>query len=778
MYNYSSRTQKYINKEIDARLGEITAQGLVRSEEEYRKLIQEMVNSAELDAGRITNPVKYVVTPDEVVSSILLNDLFKDLEADLRVLHGELRDARKILDMSLVRNKVFYRRIKTKLASIWKEISQYRESSFNTESADYTFFESFDSDESAMVLSGLTIDKKTGIIHLTPASVKTHNEQRDIQEVSVSIYPPENKDGGVYNTTNPANKIDLNYATGDRQMMKNGLWKVQVLAAAVPENVLDPLRRNSTSIYTGLVASVDIVFAGQKTINELALDPYGEFETKIIGVLYKKTLTGPWAAVTTTDNDAVVTPVMANSSDWMHIRNIDTINAKALRIILHQESHVVLSKLLSKVDNMVDKMVTDLRENRYKKLNYKYKYSDAMPRVSDVDKNQGTLYDEVMDSLEEGGTLEQLEKKVGDLLIPKPLEIDQDIQNWKVYNTGAWSVEPKTVIYPPSAAGIYLSHDLRDKDSGFRLDAGAATEATLYTKQTEPQSTLIEWYLVADNGTDKATEIPIIPNNDLYRTEIVSYGTYYPLSNTASATTYRTNVTMRNTDKLIKLDFPIHPNYLGEVSIYENGTEIVNENSTMVDVRGKLIESYNSTELYLSGVELKAGSHIYAIKYIPALLDTVKVWTITPSKDPDPGYIDLGTAMVFTNERLATAMAQLLPKVDLHVAKAPSHVTKAESYDVKLRLCTKQEYDDWFLGGRVAFFVDACVDNDDVPLIGWMKDMSVGMEHHSTVTKLTWLYEGTYPIKPYSDDSLDKDTWAHLPSAPPALSVKDKQYGY
>ena len=776
MFNYKSQTEKYINKELDIRLGEFTTQGIVKSEEEYKKIIDGLLKSIEGDAGRITSSTRYLVRPDETVASGKINNLFKDLESDMRILHNELRDAKKVMDLSLARNKIFFRHIKDKVASIWKEIGKFRETSFNTESADYTFFESFDADDSNMTLSGLTVDRKKGILHLTPAEVDTHFESRDIQEVTLSLYPPENRDGGVYETTNPNNKITADYDSGNRDMMKSGLWKVQLLTADVPSTLLDVLTKSTTTTYRGVVAYLDIVFTGQKTINEFGFDPYGEFPVKILGIRYKKTLASDWQTATTTDNEEVESHVIAEDSDWMYIRNINTITARCIRIILHQENYITVSKLMSSVDSMVDKMIRDLQEKRYQKSDYRYKFTDAIPRVSDTDEEHGTLYDEIMKIIEEDGSIDSLETKISEVLIPQPAEINTDIRNWKVYNIGAWSIEPKFVTYAPAAAGIYMSHDPLDRKSGFRFNNGAPTEATLYTRQTEPTGTAIEWYLTADNGVDAQVDIPIIPNSDLYRTEVISIGKYYPLSNVATDSTYRTTTNLNNVDNVIKLDFPIHPAYVGEVILYENGKELVNENAATIDVRGKVIEMYNSTELYIPDIDIESGRFIYAIKYIPAAIDTVKCWVLVPTRKRQSGYIDIGSAMIFANPQLAKFFASYLPKIKLGDLDAPPHVSRSDNYQVRMHLCTKDEYDDWFVGGRVPIFIDACVDTDAKPGIEWLFKNTAKINHNSTPTRLTWLYNNVNPIKPYSDDASDKDTWSSLPSAPPMLNLYKKQY--
>lgn len=769
MFNYRNKTSKYINKEVDLRVGKLTSQGLIKSEEEYKKVIDNMIKTINSDLGRVTDPRNYQALPDQIVSSNDFRGLFTDLESDLRILHRELKDAHKILDMSLTRNMVFFRRIKNKIASMWKELSKMRETSFNIESADYTFFESFDSSEGSMILSGLSIDKKTGEIQLTPLSTKTHYESKDIQEVAVTMYPPENTDGGVYQTTSPANKIDLNYDKGTREMMKSGLWKIQLLTADIPRTNLDPLGKASTTSYSGLVAYVDITFTGPKLINEIGFDPYGEFKTKILGVRYKKTLDSQWENMTTTDDFNQTKSINGSSSDWIYMRNINPVHARVLRLVVHQENHSTVSKLLSKVDTMVDKVVRDLVERRYSKSAYNYKFTDEMPRVSDQDKDRGTLYDDVMRAIEEEQDIETVESKIQEILVPQPAEIDQNIQNWKIYNTGAWSIEPKTVQYPPSAVGVYISHDPRDKNGGFKLAEGSPTEATLYTRQTEPAGTIVEWYLLADNGSAKPVEIPIIPNNDLYRTEVVSIGKYYPLDkDNTNRSSKPTNI-----NQMIKVDFPIHPAYLGEIIITENGKEIVNENSDQIEVRGKIIETYNSTELYIPDVDIKPGN-IYSIKYIPALIDCVRCYVLVPSVEPtDKTKIDVGTALVFANEGMAEKFAKNMSYVNMN--EAPEWVVKSESYNVKSHLCTKHEFDSWFESGRVPMFVDEAIDNDDKPGVSWLP-YGHGKVYKSAKTRLTWLFRDNDRIKPFSDNQVDNTTWSELIAAPPVLSMRQKHY--
>lgn len=768
MFNYESKTEKYINKEIDLRVGELTSQGLIKSEQEYKKVIEDLLSALQLDFGRITNPRKYLAIPDEVVSSLVLNNFFKDIESDIRILYQELSDSNKILGFTFNRNKVFFRHIKDKIEAMWKEIGHFRETSFNVESGDYTFFESFDSDMSSMVLSGLTVDKKTGMLHLLPASIKTHNESWDIQDVNVTIFPSDNKDGGVFVTSSPQNDADREYASGDRTMFKSGLWKIQLLTADIPKSVLDPMNAGTTLTYNGILAYLDITFAGPKLINELGIDPYGEFSTNIIGIRYRSTLTDSWHSVTTTNSDGDVLQVETSGKDWIYLRNIDPIHARVIRIIFQQENHTTISKLLSNLDVMTDKIVRDLMEKRYEKSYYNYKFLDEIPRVSDVNEDTGTLYNEIIDAIEEEKDIDNVEGRISELLIPSPTTIAENIQNWKVYNLGAWSIEPKTVIYAPGAVGIYYSHDPRNTNSGFKFDSGAPTEATLYTTQEEPNGTMIEWSLISTIDNSQM-EIPILPNNDLFRTEILSFGKYQPLDNI----TKRTKIDVRNLNQLIKLDFPIHTGYLSEVSIFENGTEILNYSSSAFDATGYLMELYNTSEIYISELNINPMT-TYVIKYIPSTLETVQCWVLQPNKNStDHTKIDIANTMVFANEGMARKFASNLKQ--LSIANAPSWITKSDDYSVRSHLCTRNEYNEWFLGGRVPIFIDAIADFDTKPGIDWLP-YSHGKVYYSAITKLTWLYNSNIGIKPYSDTKVDPYTWNELTSAPPNIHVKTKSY--
>lgn len=774
-YAYEDQSRNLINKEIDARVGALTAKGLIKSESEYKKTIQSLLDSINFDFGRITSATNYHVKADDVVSSASLNGLFSDIEADLRILHTELDNAQKVLDLSLNRNKLFYRRIKTKLAAMSKEISKFRESSYNTESADYVFFESFDAENSTMSLRELSIDKKLGIVHLTPQIIKTHNKSDNIREVGITIYPVENKDGGVYDTTNSSNKLTFNYTTGDRNMLKDGLWKTQLLTAKIPETPLDIFNRGTTVKYNGIVVYIDIHFTGRKFINELGIDPYGEFPLDVIGVRFKRSEGSSWENFSTLLDNGLRKNISGSGSDWIYFRNIDPTYCNSIRIMLFQENYNTLSKLLSKVDTMVDKIVRDLVERRYEKTEYSYKFFDEMPRVQNESIATSTLYDEVMNVIETENDVEVLEDKLGDLLVPEPDNIEQDISNWKLYNVGAWSIEPKMVSYSPNAVGTYISHDLKDRRSGFKLDNGSPTEVKLYTKQTEANSTFIEWSLLNEDGT---IEIPIIPNNDRWRSESAAVAEYYPLKNL----THRTNTDLRNLNQVVKLDFPVHHGYISEIEIFENGNSVFSANADTVGQRGNMAELYNSTELYFSDIEFKKNK-MYVIKYLPALIDIVQCWVLRPNieqaqnlDDSNAFNLDVASAMVFANENLAKVVAEKISTFDFSTTN--SFLTKSNSYTPVLALCTSVEYNQWFKNGEDGMFIDLVVNaasTSNYPGDQIVELLPDNVTANLDFTRMSWLYNPNFTQKPYSESS-DAYTWAALPPAAPIIHNKEKHY--
>ena len=58
----------------------------------------------------------------------------------------------------------------------------------------------------------------------------------------------------------------------------------------------------------------------------------------------------------------------------INIRNINPVHAKALRFVVFQENYQTVSKILSRVDKMADKLIRDLVERKYSKIDYKYKF--------------------------------------------------------------------------------------------------------------------------------------------------------------------------------------------------------------------------------------------------------------------------------------------------------------------------------------------------------------------------------------------------------------------
>lgn len=761
MYIFQDKNNQYLNEEVDLRLTELTAQGLIKSEDEYKRVVESTLRSIDADLQRITDIKKYVVKSDDVVSSQQLNALFVDLESDMRILHKELSDIHHVIDITFDRNKLFYRRIKNRIASIWKEIQHFRETSFNLEGVTYIFFESF-SENALMYLTGLNVDKKTGTLVLSPAYLNSFNDSSEVAGVEMTLFPAGNRDGGLVDTTNTRNTFEYNYKSGDRTLLKDGLWKVQMLAEDIPEVILDVFHRGTNLNYKGMVAQVDINFVSQKLINEINIDPYGDFNTKVLSVSYQiDESSTTWNNVVDEDGNVVT----GSDVDWIVLRNFVPFSAKKLRIVFHQPNYQIINRLLTQVDNMVDKMVKALIEQRFDKINYSYKTPDQFPKYDTSE--EANLYDEVMNIIEEGGDITTLESQITNLLVPPPINIQADIRNWKLFNLGAWSIDPRNAAYNPQSVGVYISHDPRDRMSGFKMNNGCPNYAKLYTKQQEPASTSIEWSLMADVDGINYVDIPIIPNNDIWRNESALYNEYLPLKRAVSP--YRTNTSLRNSYNMFKLDFPVHPSYQSVFKVMENGKEFVEENY-------QYFEFYNSTELFISTADFTNGN-TYSLKYVPAIIDTVRCWTLIPNKIPDIGRIDFGSMCVFANKQAAERMKSIL--TEGRFGTKPSHVDVAYNYTVTSHLCTRKEYNEWFSDGYVDTFIDAAVDNDDDRnnLVSWFINGDKRTPYNSDVTKATWLYRSdASAYKPYSENNIDLYTWRYLKSAVPSIKVQRIQY--
>lgn len=758
-YIYPNQSDTLINKEIDLRLGEFTAQGAIKSEKEYKDTIAGILANIDTSFSRITTLNKYKVTGDDTVFSKNLSELFRDLEADIRILHSEVYNAKLVLDISLSRNKIFFSRIKEKISAMYKEIAKFRETSFNVESADYLFFESFDAENSSMVLNGMTIDSKTGEAHLTPVSITIYNNSSDINSVEVSIYPVSNIDGGTYDTTNPSNTLPQNYLKGSRNMLKSGLWKVQMITAGIPSVKLDLFGKGYNE-YRGVVATVDIEFTSLKLINEIGIDPFGEFSTTIAGIQYKTSTDGSWQLVTSTNPDGTKQGASDTGSDWIYFRNLDTFSAKWLRIVFLQENFSTVQKLLNSVDTMVDQVVRDLVERRYEETSYSFKFVDQLPRAK-TEEDHSSLYSEVMNAIETAPDVESLENRVSDLIIPKPKKIEKDISNWKIYNLGMWSFEPKQVLYNSKSVGTYYSHDPRGL-AGFRMDKGAPTQVTLYTRQTEPGNTMIEWSLVNDDGT---VEIPIMPVGSTWRSEAISYANYTPLENE------RSSLNLTNKSTVIKLDFPVHTAYTGEIYIYQNGKLVASSFSN------EGISFLNSTELYLSSLDLSNGK-IYTVKYIPAFIDTVECWILSPNtvptiKDDDTINIDVSNGLVFANKFVADSVKTILEGINIQEGVAQI----AGKYSDPIRcLCTTREYYDWFSDGRANAFVDELFMDNGIDVVKLLTENGLveSIKWSTSSTKLSYFYNKQL-AGPVSDTG-NGLTWDAMMSAPPLITKKIKQY--
>ena len=764
MYIFPDKNNGLLNQEVNLRLTQLTSQGLIKSEDEYKNIIQTTLNSIDKNLSRITDLKKYTVKTDDTISSKQLNNLFIDLQSDMRILHQEMADINRVINLTYETNKLFYRRLKNRLAVIWKEIELFRQQSFNIESSTYTFFESF-SDSSEMYLVDLLVDTKTGILGITPAFINSFSDSSDVALVEMTLYPEPNKDGGLFDTTTAENTFSYNYtsANGDRMMLKNGLWKVQMLTAAVPELALDIFNVGTTTSYRGVIAQVDITFVGQKMINKIDIDPYGDFSTTILGMSYLPDETsGSWINVTDDSKNVI----SGSDVDWIVFKNFTPFSAKKLRLMVYQPNYQNINRLLNSVDSMVDSMVQGLVEKRFDKINYQYNGPEEFPQYNSFE--DGDIYDEVMDVIENGGQIATLESKITDLLVPQPIAIQGDITNWKLFNMGAWEIDPQNVGYAPNAMGIYISHDPNDHTAGYKMTNGTPTYARLYTTETEDNTCSVEWSLLADVDGVNYVEIPIMSNTENTRTESVDTASYIPLQYAIKP--YRTNINYNNLSSMIKLDFPIHPSYVSEITVLENGNSFIVYDLSYADF-------YNSTELYLPTANFNSNSS-YVIKYTPAIIDTVKVWTLVPNITPSNGVIDFGSMCAFANSIAADNMINILQnfKAASNTPK-PSNISIAGSYTKVFHLCTRTEFDAWFNKGQVNTFIDAAVESatDSSNQISWFVGGAPDYVYNSEVTKLTWLYKSNVP-SPYSENTTDMYTWDNLISAVPQLTIKRIQY--
>ena len=758
MYIFPDKNNGYLNQEVDLRLSQLTSQGLIKSEDEYKLVVQNTLNSINSDLSRITNLSNYTVKLDDPVSSTQLNNLFIDLQSDMRILHQEMVDINRVIDITFERNKLFYRRLKNRIAAMWKQIELFRQQSFNLEGSTYTFFESF-SENSGMYLVDLDVDTKSGILALTPGYINSFNSSADVANVTMTLFPEANKDGGLFDTTNATNTFTYNFTQGDRMMLRNGLWKMQMLTAAVPEIALDVFNTGNTQSYRGIVAYVDITFASQRLINHIDIDPYGDFTTTILSLSYLPSETSvDWLNVV--DNTGNL--ISGADNDWIVLRNFVPFSAKTLRIKFYQPNYQTVNQLLNQVDSMVDKMVQGIIENRFDKIKYNYNGPDQFPKFNSF--TDGDIYDQVMDIIETGGDISTLQGQITNLLIPQPITIQADVSNWKLFNLGAWEIDPQLVGYAPQSVGIYVSHDPTDHTMGYQLAGGSPTYARLYTSQTEENTTSIEWSLLADVDGLNYVEIPIMANTDTYRIESCICGDYNALKYSTSI--YRTNTNYSNKYSMIKLSFPVHPEYQSLLTIYENGVEFISNDLSYADF-------YNSTELYLPTSNFVAGNS-YTIKYVPAVIDTVKVWTIAPNQTPIHGMIDFGSMCAFANAKAADNMINILSNFS---GTPPSNVSIASSYTKVSHLCTRTEFDNWFRKGVVNTFIDAAVDHDDnmTTTISWFTGGSIHFEYHTSDTRATWLYRSNCTT-PYSENNNNVYTWDAMVSAVPNIKVTRNQF--
>lgn len=651
-FSYTGNLKDIQNKLVAQSIREVSNIGLLKSEEAILSVIKSYTDRFKSVEGRLTDARKYIVNSRDVIKVQQFNDLFESIHIDLASLYGELELVDTVLGLNLHRNKNYISIIKKRIADLWLRLHSARLNIYDSNPGSESYYESFNSQFNLLTYNNITVDKKFGVLHLTPIHIDMHNESTEIKSITASTYPANNEEGGVLHTTNILNTFLENYSSGPRDMLKNGLWKEEVLTSDIPDmcvNIGD-IDNKIFKSYKGVVSLVDIEFSSATLINRFDFDLFGDMVTSIDQILYKTSDDSEWKTVVyeAEDEDTLEIEgpfsVVARGSSFnvLNFMNLVPIKATRLRIIFLKSNYSLVDSTVVTNDAINKEIFEDFSERRYEVFRFGTSIDDQLS--APVNDENFSLYSKIMEIIESTRDIDRMLHKINKLLNPQVQLTTVDFQRLLKYEVGAWSIEPYEETYTNSLASFQsINYKLADK---------SLISVSLLTKQSTPKSSSCTWYV--NIGKDR---VPILENSSVWRKEP---------ANTLKLSGLPIISNFPGT--FILLDFPIDVTLASTLKMYHNGEllEGVLDN----------VAFFNTRLLYLDGLTFESTNLV--VRYPVDQFECVNLYGISA------GYPDRYSCGIVSSRR--TALQCLVDNV-------PS---LKEKYVVSSILSTRSEARQWF----------------------------------------------------------------------------------
>lgn len=660
-FNFNSSIRDIQNRIISSTIKEVSNIDLLRSEEAIRDVIKSYTDRFRAVEGMLTDVSKYVAKSKEIIKLEDINKMFESIYIDLAALYNDLEIVDSVLTLNENRNKNFFSVIKKRVRDLWQRLELTRLQVYDLAPSDESFYESFYSAINSTFTSHVMVDKKNGFLALESKRKRLLNSDPYIKSVTSTTYPVENEDGGVIFTTSPLNDLNENYKNGTRDLLSNGLWKEEILCTDIPDMIFDS--GFGIKNYRGVVSMVDIEYAFPVEINRLDVDVFGEKALDIDRVLYKQTENDSWTPLVFEADDPLLTndptlnlkyeSVQGRAFDIISFMNISKVKVKYLRIVFNQQNYSLLDSNALPERTLEQQIEEDLSERRYELLKFDASLEEELS--TPVNESNGSLYHKVISAIESTRNIETILIKIQNILVPQIDVVTSNHSKTALFEIGAWSIEPKIEEYT-ELEGKYDStpYKIREKN---------LIGVQLKVDQEVPNASTANWY-VTINGMD----IPVLENDSTWRKEPMNFINMSELD-----TTYTTWP-----GSFILLDFPVDPNKVDEIGIYENG--VFNYQFSTK------IAFLNSRLLFLYGLTDPARAR-FVVRYPVARYDTVSLYVLNPRTNVNElSNIPLG---------IVSARRNVLERFsDLAYSRTDSSIL-TENYTISSALSTRQEAEQW-----------------------------------------------------------------------------------
>lgn len=660
-FEVSSQLQKVQSQLMSASIRDASNVALLRSEEAIRNVIASYAEKFNSTGGMLTQIAKHQVDAGDLITTQQFNDLFNSLYIDLTALYKEIQYVDEILNINLDRNVKFFGLLKKRMRDLWHKLELTRLSISDDSPSDESYFESFSSLGSKHTYSNLLLDKKTGVLYLSPRVREIQNESYQIKNITARTFPVHTPDGGVIFTTDVLNTFEYNYDAGNpRDMLINGLWKEQVFCKDVPEILYNVTEQDDNLLKVraiGILSLIDIEYTYPVDINAIDIDVFGEYPVSILGILYRNTNTESWKRakkyVYDSDSNLYIDGFRGvEKFDIISIKNIETFNAKYVRLILNQKYYDVLDSTDLNVFTQEEKINQDLAERRLEIVKLESDSDDDAKKPKEY--SNESMYVQIMDIVENTKSIGETLLKIVNVINP-PVKVEQvDFGRTLKYELGAWEIAPSDYQFG-SAIGKFDSGPYQLRDKSLIL-------TTLSVAQEIPDGTTCNWYI--SNPDKPNLNIPILPQGVSLRKEPVHFVSLSDMESNGWTV-----------GSFIQLDFPIDPSYISSIKIYRNGTAIPLSSFSYYFM--------NSSIIYINDI-VDSTKDNYVIEYVPAIFDTVNIYALEQIKS-DNFNLHLGVA--------STSINVLKAFVKNTYFGAPNDIgVIQDNYTVKRMNCTSAEY--------------------------------------------------------------------------------------